>query len=267
MKLCFTVDWEDWYHGLYIPVTSWASLERRIKIGHYQLLKTLAKHNIKATYFLLGMVMEEFPDLVKEIKDEGHELACHTYSHPFLTTIAVDQFKDEIKKCKDLIHNFGINYYGFRAPFFSIKEENLWTLDILKDEGFVYDSSIFPGNTFRSGIKKFEKQIHTLKNGLIEFPITNFSLLNFDLGSGGAYTRILPYNYFKRKLQQIIRERHALFYFHPWELDEKQPYIKGLNSRAVYTHYFNLRSTKRKLERLINDFEFCSLQSILNFPL
>jgi polysaccharide deacetylase family protein (PEP-CTERM system associated) len=167
------------------------------------------------------------------------------------------------KKSKKLVRDFQDNYYGFRAPFFSIKKENLWTLDVLKEEGFIYDSSIFSGNTFRSGIKGFEKKIHILPNGLIEFPITNFSLMNFDMGSGGAYYRILPYNYFKKKLKQIINEQHALFYFHPWELDEKQPYIKGLNSRAVYTHYFNLSQTKRKLERLLNDFEFHSLQDIL----
>jgi|SRR6478735_1949225 len=263
MKLCFTVDWEDWYHGLYMPADSWAALERRIKIGHYRLLEILSKHNIKATYFLLGVVMEEFPELVKEIKDAGHELACHTYSHPFLSKIGIDEFRDEIKKCKALVRVLQDNYYGFRAPFFSIKKENLWTLDILKEEGFIYDSSIFPGNTFRSGIKGFEKKMHILPNGLLEFPITNFSLLNFDIGVGGAYCRILPYNYFKKKLKQIINERDALFYFHPWELDEKQPYIKGLNGRAVHTHYCNLRPAQRKLERLVNDFEFHPLQDIL----
>ena len=77
MKICFTVDWEDWYHGLYMQTDEWKKLERRIQIGHYMLLEMLAKHNVKATYFLLGMAVEEFPELVQEIKDAGHELACH----------------------------------------------------------------------------------------------------------------------------------------------------------------------------------------------
>ena len=263
MKFCFTVDWEDWYHGLYMPASQWPALERRIKIGHYRLLEMLLKHNIKATYFLLGVVMEEYPELVKEIKDAGHELACHTYSHPFLTTLTREQFIGEIKKCKQLIQQFQDSYDGFRAPYFSIKKENLWALEVLKQEGFSYDSSIFSGNTFRSGIVGFEKKIHTLPNGLTEFPVSNFSLLNFDIGIGGAYNRILPYFYFKKRLKKIINDRHALFYFHPWELDEKQPYIKGLNSRAVHTHYFNLSKTKNKLEKLFNDFEFHPMKEVI----
>src|SRR4249919_3663322 len=113
MKFCFTVDWEDWYHGLYMTTEGWKRLERRIKIGHYQLLEMLSRHNIKATYFLLGMVAEEFPELVKEIKDAGHELACHTYSHPFLSKISESAFRDEIKKCKLVIQDFQSDYHGF----------------------------------------------------------------------------------------------------------------------------------------------------------
>lgn len=263
MKLCFTVDWEDWYHGLGIPVQDWGRLERRIKTGHYKLLECLNKHKVKATYFLLGMMMEEFPELVEEIKNEGHELACHTYSHPFLSNISPQQFYDEIKKCKDLIAPFQKQYEGFRAPFFSIKKNNLWILDILKNEGFIYDSSIFPGNTFRAGIHGFEKDITFLPNGLIEFPISKFTIPGFDCGIGGAYFRIIPYSYFKYRLQNLLKIRPVLFYFHPWELDEKQPYLRGLAHRAVHTHYYNLKGTEKKLESLFKDFQFSSLKSVL----
>ena len=140
---------------------------------------------------------------------------------------------------------------------------SLPAIDILKEEGYIYDSSIFSGTTFRSGIKSFKNTVHKLPNGLIEFPITSFTLMNFDVGAGGAYTRILPYNYFKRRLKKVLHERDALFYFHPWELDPRQPYIKGLDSRAVHTHYFNLHKTKKKIERLLNDFEFCPLKEII----
>ncbi len=264
MQLCFTVDWEDWYHGLGMPVAEWKHLERRIKTGHYQLLELLDRHRIKATYFLLGITMEEFPELVSEIQCEGHELACHTYSHPFLAQLTPEVFRKEIQQCKALITPYQESYAGFRAPYFSIKESNTWVLDILKEEGFTYDSSIFPGNTFRAGISGFTKEIHTLPNGLVEFPISNFSVATLQFGIGGAYFRTLPYAYFRRRLQVILQSRPALFYFHPWELDVRQPYIKGLAHRAVHTHYHNLHQTENKLKRLFSDFEFVPLQTILN---
>ena len=181
MKLSFTVDWEDWYHGLGLPLEQSSKLERRLKIGHYKLLNLLSKYNIKATFFLLGEMMEEFPELVHEIKNEGHELGCHTYSHPFLYEITPEKFREEIRRCKELITPYQEKYDGFRAPYFSIKSANLWVLDILNEEGFTYDSSVFPGNTFRSGISGFPKDIHTLPSGLVEYPISNFSLLSFTL--------------------------------------------------------------------------------------
>lgn len=263
MQLCFTVDWEDWYHGLGLDPSDWKRLERRIKIGHYRLLDLLSKYRIKATFFLLGIVMEEFPNLVAEIKNEGHELACHTYSHPFLANITAEMMRSELQRCKILINDHNCSYRGFRAPYFSIKKSNLWVLDMLKEEGFVYDSSIFPGNTFRSGITGFNEEIAKQPNGLIEFPISNFSLSRFRVGIGGAYFRLTPYTFFRSKLRQLLRTRPSLFYFHPWELDPKQPYITGLKHRAVHTHYYNLSNTARKLERLFEDFEFTTLSAIL----
>ena len=107
--------------------------------------------------------MEEFPELVQEIKNEGHELACHTYSHPFIIETTPEQFHSEIKRCKELIKPFQDGYEVVRAPYFSINQSCLWALDILKEEGFIYDSSIFPGNTLRSGIIGFEKKIDNIQ--------------------------------------------------------------------------------------------------------
>ena len=264
MKLCFTVDMEDWYHGIGLPVNQWDQYEKRIKIGHDKLLQLLSKHQVKATYFILGKVIEEFPELIAEVKREGHELACHTYSHPFLYQINSVEFKRELKTCKELIAPFQDGYAGFRAPYFSIDTRNLWTLDILKEEGFSYDSSIFPGSTVRTGIQGFRKDIHTLDNGLKEFPISNFKVTKFDFGVGGAYFRILPYVYFRKKLKSLLIERPAVFYIHPWELDENHPYIKGLGKRIQYTHYHNLKNTEKKLDKLLSDFQFCTLNQIIN---
>ncbi len=263
MKACFTVDMEDWYQGIGLDLDQWSRFEKRIKIGHEKLLTLLSKHKVKATYFILGKVIEEFPELVQQVKDEGHELACHTYSHPFLYEITPERFRAELKKCKELITPFQEGYMGFRAPYFSIDNRNLWTLDILKEEGFIYDSSIFPGSTARTGIAGFKKEIHTLENGLREFPISNFKVTKFDFGVGGAYFRILPYSYFCSKLKKLLVQRPAVFYIHPWELDENHPYLKGLNKRIQYTHYFNLKNTEKKLDKLLSDFEFCSLNQLI----
>jgi polysaccharide deacetylase family protein (PEP-CTERM system associated) len=258
MKLWFTVDMEDWYQGIGLPQEQWNQYEKRIKIGHDKLLNLFSKHKVKATYFILGKVIEEFPELVKEVQNEGHELACHTYSHPFLYEITPDQFRTELKKCKELIVPFQNGYEGFRAPYFSIDNRNLWALDILKEEGFGYDSSIFPGSTARTGIQGFKKEIHTLENGLQEFPVSNFKVTKFDFGVGGAYFRILPYAYFRKKLASLLKERDAVFYIHPWELDENHPHLKGLGRRIQYTHYYNLKNTEKKLDKLLSDFQFCA---------
>lgn len=266
---------EDWYQGIGKPVQDWHHFEKRIKIGHHKLLNLLSKYKVKATYFILGKVIEEFPELIEEIKKEGHELACHTYSHPFLYKISPEEFRFELKKCKELILRFQNGYKGFRAPYFSIDTRNLWALDILRDEGFIYDSSIFPGSSMRTGIQGFRKDIHTLKNGLVEFPISNFKVLQFpllgrglgggfDFGAGGAYFRILPYSYFKKKLKKLLVQKPVVFYIHPWELDKDQPYVKNLGQRIQYTHYYNLKSTEKKLDKLLSDFEFCTPDQILN---
>jgi len=264
MKLWFTIDMEDWYQGIGRPLQDWPLFEKRIKIGHDKLLNLLSKHKVKATWFILGKVIEEFPELIQQVKNEGHELACHTYSHPFLYQITPDAFRLEIRKCKELISPFQNGFKGFRAPYFSIDTRNLWALDILKEEGFIYDSSIFPGSSIRTGIPGFRKDIHTLENGMKEFPISNFKVTKFDFGAGGAYFRILPYRYFQKKLKNLLKRRPAVFYIHPWELDKDQPYLKGLGRRIQYTHYYNLKNTEKKLEKLLSDFEFCSPEEILN---
>lgn len=261
--ICFSVDWEDWYHGLRLPTEVNRGLERRLRIGHDILLNLLAERGVKATFFILGECLEEFPELVQEIKDAGHELACHTYSHPFLAEISDVQLREEIRKCKELIKPFQDGFAGFRAPYFSINRQSLWALEILKDEGFRYDSSIFPGNTFRSGIVGFPRGPHRSENGLIEFPISNFRFLGLDFGLGGAYFRAVPYPYFRRRTKQILRQTPGICYFHPWEFDLHQPHVRHAPGRARHSHYFNLRATRDKMRAFLNDFEFVPLSQIL----
>jgi len=264
MKNAFTIDFEDWYQGITIPIDKWNQYEKRIHVGHEKLLKLLQKNNTKATYFLLGKVIEEHPKIIQEIIDEGHEIGCHTYQHKELYNLSPESFKEEILSCQQLIReNYGIEYKGFRAPYFSLDERSWWALDILKDTGFEYDSSIYPGDNKRTGIKGFRKDIHLLENGLPEVPLSNFKLLKFDVGLGGAYFRILPFLYFKQKFMAASKKAPVIFYIHPWELDPEHPFLPELSRRIRYPHYFNLKRTESKIDRLLQQFEFAPLSEIV----
>ena len=264
MKIALTVDFEDWYQGVDMPMDKWATVEKRLHIGHYKLLELFQKYNVKATYFLLGKTIEDHPKFIDEIIKEGHEIGCHTYSHPFLFNITPDKFREELYKCKQLIKQFGITYTGFRAPYFSIDQRSLWALDIIREAGFVYDSSIFPGDAKRTGIPGFNPKIHELSNGLTEFPMSTIKVAGQDFGVGGGYFRLLPYNYFKAKLEKILAYRNCIFYIHPWELDVDQPNMSGLQRRIKFTHYVNLRSTEKKFSRLLSEFECTNVSDIIS---
>ncbi len=263
MKNFFSVDLEDWYQGVGLPTDSWSIYEKRLSVGTEHLLAIFQKHRAKVTFFTLGKVMEDHPELIRTIMAEGHEIACHTYTHPFLYQINQTEFENELEKCQQLATQFGIQLKGFRAPYFSVDDRSLYVLDSLKKYGYQYDSSIFPGATLRTGISNANPEIHTLSNSLVEVPITKFKFTRFDVGTGGAYFRILPYSYFKKKLKAIEKNRPINFYIHPWELDPEHPKLKNLSPRIQYTHYFNLKSTQTKLMRLFDDFEFASFQQNL----
>jgi polysaccharide deacetylase family protein (PEP-CTERM system associated) len=264
MKIAFTVDFEDWYQGIDMPLAQWGKAESRLHIGHYKLLELFNKFNVKATYFLLGKTIEDHPKLISEIINEGHEIGCHTYSHPFLYRITPEDFREELKKCKVLLNQFGINYTGFRAPYFSIDNRSFWALDIIKEEGFIYDSSIFPGDTKRTGMPGFNPQIHYLDNGLTEFPMSTIKLFGLDFGIGGGYFRLLPYSYFKKRLTKILAHQNSIFYIHPWELDINQPKLSDIHRRIKFTHYVNLDSTERKVTQLLSDFECTTVSEIIS---
>lgn len=265
MLNAFTVDLEDWYHGVGIPETEWHRYEKRLLIGHERLLNILSKHKTKATFFVLGKIIEEYPNLIKELIDEGHEIGCHSYSHTELFYLDKESFEKEIQKCIELIKPFGINYSGFRAPYFSVDNRSWWALDVLKKNNFQYDASIYPGDSKRTGIVGYRKDFHRIeKINLWEAPISTFKILNFDFALGGAYFRILPYKIFSKKLKEINKNRPGIFYVHPWELDESHPNLSFLSARRKLPHYYNLKKTSLKLEKLLNDFQFCPLKNFIS---
>jgi polysaccharide deacetylase family protein (PEP-CTERM system associated) len=259
-----SIDVEDWYQGVGLPFDSWGEYEKRLMIGMENILSCLACHNTKATFFVLGKVIEEYPSLIQSLINEGHEIGCHTMTHTELYKSTPEKLTAEIQKCQNLIAKFNIQFKGFRAPYFSVDHRSLWALNVVKNAGFLYDSSIFPGDSKRTGIKSAPKEIHQLENGLKELPVSTARFLRQDVGLGGSYFRILPYRIFRKLFQQVNKAgRSVIFYTHPWEYDPHHPYLKKMSTRIRLPHYFNLMSTLKKLNYLLRDFKFQPLNELI----
>jgi polysaccharide deacetylase family protein (PEP-CTERM system associated) len=258
----FSVDVEDWYQGIELPMSEWDRYEPRVETSMGRLLDLLVKHNVKCTCFILGRLAEEHPALVKKIHEEGHEIATHGYSHEKIYNLEPAQFKEQLKRSLGTLEDItGESVIGHRASYFSITKESLWALDILSEEGILYDSSIHPVINYRYGIAdadRFSSILETRQgNKMLEIPVSTYAFwkVNIPVG-GGAYLRIYPYFFLKSCLASLEKKNENIsIYMHPWELDPDQPKIK-LPWRVSLTHYFNLRSTEAKLDRLLSDFIF-----------
>lgn len=263
MRNALSFDIEDWFQvenmkGA-IPFSDWDTLELRVARNTERILKILRDNDTRATFFVLGWVAERCPALVREIAREGHEMASHGHAHDLVYNLTRDEFRADIRKSKETIESIAQKkIYGYRAPSFSITNDSMWALDILKDEGFTYDSSIFPVSFHdRYGFDKCESSPFRWPNGLMEVPLTVYRLKGMTLPlAGGGYFRLLPYMYFKyffRKLNK--RNERFTFYLHPWEIDPGQPRVDvPLNFR--FRHYVNLKETEAGLKKLLRDFRF-----------
>lgn len=265
----FTVDFEDWYQGLEIPHTDWDRFEDRIENGSRRLLDLMAGANVRGTFFVLGAVAERHPEWVREIAAAGHEVATHGWSHTLVYQMAPETFREELRRSIALLEDLaGQKVVGHRAPFFSITKRSLWALEILRECGIEYDSSIFPVVNYRYGIADAPRWPYAAEAGragtLAEFPVTTWRVLGRNLPvAGGAYFRIYPYLLTRTAFRAINREgRAAAFYIHPWELDPDHPRIP-LPRRIAATHYANLPATEPRMRRLLADFAFAPMRDVL----
>lgn len=267
MLNALTIDFEDWYQGLEIERERWHAFEDRIESSGRRLLAVLAEAHTRATFFVLGHVAESHPGLVREIHDAGHEIATHGASHEFVYRMTPEAFRAEIAVAAESLEALaGRPVLGHRAPFFSVTRESLWALDVLKELGFRYDSSVFPVRNYRYGIADAPRWPYPVgeTTRLMEFPISTWRVLGTNLPiAGGAYFRIYPYFFTRLGLRSINREGHpAVFYLHPWELDPGHPRIP-VPRRIAATHYFNLSATEGRLRRLLGDFRFAPMSEVL----
>lgn len=269
-----TIDVEDYYHvaafdGVIKP-DHWPQMESRFVRNTHALLDLFEQYHVKATFFVLGWCAEREPGLVMEIAKRGHEVASHGYSHKLIYTQHPDDFKYETQKSKDLLESI-INrpIKGYRAASYSITRKSLWALDILGEAGFEYDSSIFPIFHDRYGIPDSPEGIYGITTAqghrLTEFPMSVASLGRLKMPvSGGGYFRLFPYMLTKWGLNSIHQRsvRPFVFYLHPWEVDPDQPRIRAAWF-SQFRHYNNLDACKTRLVRLLQDFEFTTMENVL----
>ncbi|MDQ4131312.1 MAG: polysaccharide deacetylase family protein [Actinomycetota bacterium] len=255
-----TVDLEEWYHGLELPRDRWPTTSR-LRLGLDPLLALLQTHGIKGTFFVLGVVAERSPEVVTELANEGHEIACHGHAHEFVYKQSPREFRDDVERARGAIGDIvGDAPRGYRAPYFSIRKDSIWALDILADLGFAYDSSIFPVHNYRYGIPDAPREPHryeTVSGAIQELPLTPLRVAGANLPfSGGAYLRILPWLVQRAAWSAATRRSmRVVSYIHPWELDSEQPRIE-LPRRVAATHYARLRLTHRRLNRLFVRHQF-----------
>ena len=263
-----TFDYEDWYHGLEIPPDQWEGFEERIEPATGRLLGILERAKCRATFFVLGWLAERRPDLVLRLRDSGHDIGTHGYSHRLVYRMTPEEFREDLKRSIELLQGLtGKPVTSYRAPFFSITERSLWALDILAELGIRMDSSIFPVHNYRYGIPGAPRGPHMRQAGgreILELPISVVKFLGQNVPvSGGAYFRILPYWVTRNGIRSLnSKGKPAVFYLHPWEIDPGQP---RLNTSALgrLRHYRNLHDTERRLRQLLQDFRFSALTAML----
>ncbi len=262
-------DIEDWFQvenlREVVPRSEWANCELRVVANTHRILRLLSQTQTRATFFVLGWVAERKPSLVKEIAAEGHEIASHGYGHELLYHLTPEEFHSDGKRAKEILESIiGKPVLGYRAPSFSITLKSVWAVDILKDLGFLYDSSIFPTSFHnRYGFNGASALPFKFENGLVELPLSTYKFLgaNFPL-AGGGYFRLFPYACFRTLFRRLNHQNKGIvFYLHPWELDPDQPRIKA---RLTYRfrHYINLNKTEKRLEALVRRFKFVPLADL-----
>lgn len=272
MKNAMTVDVEDYFQvsafETYIKKSQWDTLEHRVQSNTQHILDIFAQHNVKATFFTLGWVAERYPELVKRIVNEGHELASHGYEHIRVTEQTPEQFRMDVRKTKTLLEDIsGVEIKGYRAASYSIGRDNLWALDILAEEGHKYSSSIYPVKHDLYGMPEAPRFPYQPIEGsdFKEIPISTLRMgnKNYPCGGGGFF-RLYPYFISRWAFNRInnTEQQAGIFYFHPWEIDADQPRQENLAFKAKFRHYLNLQRMQGRIKSLLTDFEWDTMQAI-----
>ncbi|MBU2576664.1 MAG: polysaccharide deacetylase family protein [Nanoarchaeota archaeon] len=274
MKGVFSIDIEDWYHILdlqnpEIGYYNWEKQEVRFQKNTDIILEILDKRNVKATFFVLGWIAEKYPEYIRKIANKKHEIASHGFKHELIYKITPKSFREDIRSSKALLEDItGQEVLGYRGPGFSIKKSTEWALDILIEEGFKYDSTIFPAKREHGGIAGYSRKPCIIKreNGEIyEIPISTRKIFLGNIAfCGGGYLRLFPYWYIREGIKEIISSgMPPIVYLHPREIDVEQPKIKMPWKRKFKT-YVGLKTARKKIERLLDEFEWGTAIDLLS---
>ncbi|MFZ1686124.1 MAG: XrtA system polysaccharide deacetylase [Flavobacteriales bacterium] len=266
MSSCvFTIDVEDWFHILDVPSTpplaQWPSLQSDVERNTRRMLGILREEQVKCTLFFLAWVAERWPHLVREALADGHEVASHGYAHELVYSISEKAFSADIRKAKDIIEQAGgQQVLGYRCPGFSVTVETPWFFDRVREAGYVYDSSVFPGSRGHGGLPQANPVPHvvsTAHGDLVEFPISLGSLMGRRMYFfGGGYLRFFPYWLIRDGVKAVLAEdRPVIFYLHPREIDPAQPRLP-MSRRRSFMSYVGLNTTETKMRKLFNEFVF-----------
>jgi polysaccharide deacetylase family protein (PEP-CTERM system associated) len=276
MKNILTIDLEDWFcveifNTTYRPA-DWSGLASVVVENTDRVLEKLRAHNLKATFFVLGWVADRYPDLIARVASEGHEIGCHSYHHYMVSAMTSTQFRQDTEMAlAAVVKACGVTPTGYRSPSWGMRRDMLWAYEILADLGFRYDSSIYPIHHDIYGDPGAPVKPYTVAlpsgRGLLEFPASTVHVLGRRMAiAGGGWLRHFPYWFTRWGIQRLNRLRlPAMVYFHPWELSPDIPRVKlGLKNR--FRQYGNLAVMERKIDRLLNEFDFGPIREYIDGP-
>ncbi len=266
-----TVDVEDWFQVSafepHIDRDDWDRLPCRVEANVDRILALFDERDVKATFFTLGWVAERFPEVIRRIVAQGHELASHGWSHVRATEQTPETFREDVSRTRALLEDLGgVPVLGYRAASYSIGRDNLWAWEVLAEAGYRYSSSVVPIRHDLYGMPEAPRfAFEAVEGALLEIPVTTLSVagrkINF---GGGGWFRLFPYAVTRAALRRVNEQdgKPCIFYFHPWEIDPEQPRVEGAGLKARFRHYLNLARTESRLRRLLGDFAWDRMDRI-----
>lgn len=266
-----TFDIEEWFHILDNESTKtekeWVNYESRIHQNMDRIYNVLEKSNTSASFFVVGWMAKQYPEVIKEISSRGYEIGSHTNLHQLVYEQDRMTFLNDVEKSiKTLEDCTGKKVKMFRAPGFSITEKNKWAFEVLFELGIEIDSSVFPTGRTHGGMPSYGYAAPSILkyNGvtLKEFPINTHSFMGKELiYSGGGYFRIIAYSLLKK---WTAKDDYVMSYIHPRDLDPNQPMIKELSISRKFKSYVGLKGAQAKLEKWLDDFDFMDIEMANN---
>jgi polysaccharide deacetylase family protein (PEP-CTERM system associated) len=278
MTNALSVDVEDYFQvsafSPYIDRSEWDCHECRVERNINRILGLFDEYGVKGTFFTLGWIAERYPELVRKIADEGHELASHGYGHQRASDMDASSFLADVRLAKLVLEDVaGKEVKGYRAPSFSIGKTSMWAYEALEEAGYRYSSSVFPIRHDHYGMPDAPRLVHRKSANFVEIPVSTMRLMGRNLpASGGGYFRLMPYPISRTVFRRVNSADRLpiVFYFHPWEIDPGQPRIPGINVKTRFRHYVNLGRMESRLRSLLKDFKWAPIEDVfrqgLNHP-